>query len=104
MDDMDTSSTTGSGSEKLSEGEELAVGMDGKGDNMMNLDTPMQGPGSPPLFTPIASTSAMIASSEASVDQMLTGGPSSTAQQLLLEQAEMWTTVKKDFMDGMYSV
>lgn len=53
MDEMDTSSSTGSASEKLSEGEELAI-PNSKGD----VPEPMVG--SPPLFTAIPSTSAML--------------------------------------------
>ena len=53
MDEMDTSSSTGSASEKLSEGEELAI-TNSKGD----VPEPMVG--SPPLFTAIPSTSAML--------------------------------------------
>ena len=50
--EMDTSSSTGSASEKLSEGEETP---NSKGDAP---DEPMVG--SPPLFTAIPSTSAMM--------------------------------------------
>ena len=53
---MDTSSSTGSASEKLSEGEETP---NSKGDAP---DEPMVG--SPPLFTAIPSTSAMMITSD----------------------------------------
>ena len=55
---MDTSSSTGSASEKLSEGEETP---NSKGDAP---DEPMVG--SPPLFTAIPSTSAMMIASDIS--------------------------------------
>ena len=54
--EMDTSSSTGSASEKLSEGEETP---NSKGDAP---DEPMVG--SPPLFTAIPSTSAMMITSD----------------------------------------
>ena len=56
---MDTSSSTGSASEKLSEGEETP-NSPSKGDNAP--DEPMVG--SPPLFTAIPSTSAMMITSD----------------------------------------
>ena len=84
MDDMDTSSSTGSASEKLSEGEEIVTP---KGDG----PEPMVG--SPPLFTPIPSTSAMMLAAEAAQLQ---------AQQLQSEQnGDVWMSPKRDAMEGV---
>ena len=85
MDDMDTSSSTGSASEKLSEGEEIVTP---KGDG----PEPMVG--SPPLFTPIPSTSAMMLAAEAAQLQV--------AQQLQSEQnGDVWMSPKRDAMEGV---
>ena len=75
MDEMDTSSSTGSASEKLSEGEETPTS---KGD----VPEPMVG--SPPLFTAIPSTSAMI-----------------TTEICHEVHNEGWMSPKKDAMEGI---
>ena len=80
MDEMDTSSSTGSASEKLSEGEESPTS---KGD----VPEPMVG--SPPLFTAIPSTSTMstMITSEAPVHEVV--------------HTEGWMSPKKDAMEGI---
>ena len=77
---MDTSSSTGSASEKLSEGEESPTS---KGD----VPEPMVG--SPPLFTAIPSTSTMstMITSEAPVHEVV--------------HTEGWMSPKKDAMEGI---
>jgi F-box and WD-40 domain protein 1/11 len=86
MDEMDTSSSTGSASEKLSEGEEIVVSPKGDGPEPMV--------GSPPLFTPIPSTSAMMLAAEAAQLQV--------AQQLQSEQnGDVWMSPKRDAMEGV---
>ena len=83
---MDTSSSTGSASEKLSEGEEILVTPKGDGPEPMV--------GSPPLFTPIPSTSAMMLAAEAAQLQV--------AQQLQSEQnGDVWMSPKRDAMEGV---
>ena len=86
MDEMDTSSSTGSASEKLSEGEEIVVTPKGDGPEPMV--------GSPPLFTPIPSTSAMMLAAEAAQLQAHT--------QLQSEQnGDVWMSPKRDAMEGV---
>eukprot|EP00093_Oithona_nana_P008585 08585.XXX_115718_118037_1 [CDS] Oithona nana genome sequencing. len=82
MDEMDTSSSTGSASEKLSEGEELAI-PNSKGD----VPEPMVG--SPPLFTAIPSTSAMLQTT------------SSVMTTTTNSDQDVWMSPKKDAMDGV---
>ena len=86
MDEMDTSSSTGSVSEKNgSEGEEISVTPKGDGPEPMV--------GSPPLFTPIPSTSAMMLAAEAAQIQ---------AQALQSEQnSDVWMSPKRDAMEGV---
>jgi len=86
MDEMDTSSSTGSVSEKAgSEGEEISVTPKGDGPEPMV--------GSPPLFTPIPSTSAMMLAAEAAQIQ---------AQALQSEQnSDVWMSPKRDAMEGV---
>ena len=87
MDEMDTSSSTGSVSEKNgSEGEEISVTPKGDGPEPMV--------GSPPLFTPIPSTSAMMLAAEAAQIQQ--------AQALQSEQnSDVWMSPKRDAMEGV---
>merc|ERR1739844_472156 len=81
--EMDTSSSTGSASEKLSEGEETP---NSKGDAP---DEPMVG--SPPLFTAIPSTSAM----------MITSDIQSSSCHDIVGHTEGWMSPKKDAMEGV---
>ena len=86
MDEMDTSSSTGSASEKLSEGEELAV-------TPKEGDGPEPMVGSPPLFTPIPSTSAMMLAAEAA--QLMTAPLPSE------QNSDVWMSPKRDAMEGV---
>ena len=79
---MDTSSSTGSASEKLSEGEEILVTPKGDGPEPMV--------GSPPLFTPIPSTSAMMLAAEAAHLQAQSE-----------QNGDVWMSPKRDAMEGV---
>lgn len=75
MDEMDTSSSTSSASEKLSEAEDTPT---------LKGDAPEPMVGSPPLFTPIPSTSTMI-----------------PPPQSCMESTDVWMSPKKDAMEGV---
>lgn len=93
MDEMDTSSNTSSASDKTlsEEAEEMAVPTAAGGDSK---EAPEPMVGSPPLFTPIPSTSAMMLAAAAAA--------SNSSSTTFDHQTDMvWMSPKKDAMEGI---